>query len=192
MALSQHPDAAAQLPHHKTPSCHQQSATSPPLSLALSPLCPHPHSAQGLLQDLLQCLHCPSGPPIPSCPSHLHKDLIPALSYLTGGNGNGASWEYLGLGASSPSSLQQHRKMRNKPDGTTATFLGTPAPPVTSRLSPVLLLPSLGTIYPLPRHELSQQAQWDPAEARVCLSPQVTLHTGLPVPEFYASRSAMP
>lgn len=29
-------------------------------------------------------------------------------------------------------------------------------------------------------------------QLRPCLSLQVTLHTGLPVPEFYASRSAMP
>uniref|UniRef100_A0A8D2QBF7 Alpha-1,4 glucan phosphorylase n=1 Tax=Zonotrichia albicollis TaxID=44394 RepID=A0A8D2QBF7_ZONAL len=33
-----------------------------------------------------------------------------------------ASWEYLGLATSSPSSLQQHRKVRNKPDGATATL----------------------------------------------------------------------
>lgn len=85
--------------------------------------------------------------------SPLHKDPTPAMSHLS------ASWEYLGLGTSSPSSLQQQRKVRNRwrhCHGSGDTFI--------SCLSPVLLLPSLGTVCQLLYHELSQQALWEPAE----------------------------
>lgn len=65
-------------PYHKAPSSHQQSATFPPLSL--SPLCPHPYSAprSPVMASLSFRI------PIPSCPSHLHKDPAPAPSHLSG------------------------------------------------------------------------------------------------------------
>lgn len=155
MALSQHPDAA-QLPHHQAPSSHQQSATAPPLSPSLH--CPCPHSVQGLLQDLLQCLHCPSDPPSPlvhlTC---MKPQLLPCPTSLVG-MGIVPAGNIWGLVPASPSSLQQRRKVRNKADGATATVLGTLASPFTSCLSPVLLLPSLGTMCQLPRQELSQHS----------------------------------
>lgn len=113
--------------------------------------------------------------------SPLHKDPTPAMSHLS------ASWEYLGLGTSSPSSLQQHRKVRNKPDGGTATVLGTPSSPVCPQCCSCPLWGQCASCYTTSCPSRHSGSQLSP-----CLSLQVTLHTGLPVPEFYASRSAMP